>query len=162
VAREMGNAAMNEEIRRKVRVLQQLSIAAYPDAMLVYLCGMLMGAVHRVHFVRDLEGAPIAIQIAIGRARVWPMPPWQATVGGMTIPDPLTLASAIAQRDDPICVKLLFDGSSEHETSSSAWSTAMPTSSRAARRACSGPKTAWPSCGPASTAPWTSTTNAAV
>jgi len=115
VAREMGNAAMNEEIRRKVRVLQQLSIAAYPDAMLVYLCGMLMGAVHRVHFVRDLEGAPIAIQIAIGRARVWPMPPWQATVGGMTIPDPLTLASAIAQRDDPICVKLLFDGSSEHE-----------------------------------------------
>ena len=106
---------MNDELRRKVRVLQQLSIAAYPDAMLVYLCGMLMGAVHRVHFVRDLEGAPIAIQISMGRARVWPTPAWQATVGGMTIPDPLTLASALAQRDDPICVKLLFDGSNEHE-----------------------------------------------
>src|SRR5690606_18923044 len=91
-AGEMGQTPMNDELRRKVRVLQQLSIAAYPDAMLVYLCGMLMGAVHRVHFVRDLEGAPIAIQISMGRARVWPTPAWQATVGGMTIPDPLTLA----------------------------------------------------------------------
>ncbi|HLT59269.1 MAG: hypothetical protein LOD91_03770 [Limnochordales bacterium] len=106
---------MNDELRRKVRVLQQLSVAAYPDAMLIYLCGLLMGAVHRVHFVRHLEGAPIAIQIAMGRARVWPTPPWQATVGGMSIPDPLTLASALAQRDDPICVKLMFDGSNEHE-----------------------------------------------
>src|SRR5690606_2246064 len=111
----MGSATMNDELRRKVRVLQQLSVAAYPDAMLIYLCGLLMGAVHRVHFVRHLEGAPIAIQIAMGRARVWPTPPWQATVGGMSIPDPLTLASALAQRDDPICVKLMFDGSNEHE-----------------------------------------------
>lgn|SRR5690554_3040866 len=106
---------MNDEVRRKVRVLQQLSVAAYPDAMLVYLCGLLMGAVHRVHFVRSLEGAPIGVQISMGRARVWPTPPWQATVSGMTIPDPLTLASALAQRDDPICVKLVFDGSHEHE-----------------------------------------------
>jgi len=106
---------VNEEIRLKVRVLQRMSIAAYPDAMLVYLFGMLMGAVHRVHFVRDLEGAPIAIQINLGRARVWPAPAWQAQVGGMTLPDPLTLASALAQRNDPICVKLSFDGADEDE-----------------------------------------------
>lgn len=106
---------MNEEIRLKVRVLQRLSIAAYPDAMLVYLCGLLMGAVHRVYFVRDLDGAPIAIQINMGRARVWPTPPWQANVGGMTLPDPLTLASALAQRNDPICVKVAFDGADEDE-----------------------------------------------
>ncbi|MBO8141300.1 MAG: hypothetical protein H0Z37_03850 [Firmicutes bacterium] len=106
---------MVDELRRKVRVLQQLSIAAYPDAMLVYLFGMLMGAVQRVHFVRNLEGAPIALQINLGRARVWPAPAWHAKVGGMTIPDPLTLASALAQRDDPICVKLAFDGSEENE-----------------------------------------------
>ncbi len=106
---------MNDEVRHKVRVLQRLSVAAYPDAMLVYLCGLLMGAVHRVHFVRDLDGAPIAIQINMGRARVWPTPPWQAAIGGMTFPDPLTLASALAQRDDAICVKLAFDGSEDDE-----------------------------------------------
>lgn len=106
---------MNEEIRQKVRVLQRLSVAAYPDAMLVYLCGLLMGAVHRVHFVRDLEGAPIAIQINMGRARVWPTPPWQAHVNGMNLPDPLTLASTLAQRDEPICVKLAYDGADEDE-----------------------------------------------
>lgn len=106
---------MSEEIRQKVRVLQQLSIAAYPDAMLVYLCGLLMGAVHRVHFVRDMAGAPVGIQINMGRARVWPTPPWQATIGGMSFPDPLTLAAALAQRDDPICVRLVFDGSEENE-----------------------------------------------
>lgn len=106
---------MTDEIRQKVRVLQRISIAAYPDAMLVYLCGLLMGAVHRVYFVRDLEGAPIGVQINLGRARVWPTPPWQAVIGGMSFPDPLTLASALAQRDDPICVKLAFDGSEEDE-----------------------------------------------
>lgn len=106
---------MSEEIRLKVRVLQRLSIAAYPDAMLVYLCGLLMGAVHRVHFVRDLTGAPIAVQINMGRARVWPTPPWQASVGGMDFPDPLTLASALARRSEPICVKASFDGAEEDE-----------------------------------------------
>lgn len=106
---------MHDEIHQKVRVLQRLSIAAYPDAMLVYLCGLLMGSVQRVFFVRDLEGAPVSIQINMGRARVWPTPPWQATIGGMSFPDPLTLASALAQRDDPICVKVAFDGSDEDE-----------------------------------------------
>lgn len=106
---------VNDETRQKVRVLQQLAIAAYPDAMLVYLCGLLMGSIHRVFFVRDLDDAPIAIQINIGRARVWPTPPWQATIGGMSFPDPLTLASALSQRDDPICVRLSFDGSEEDE-----------------------------------------------
>lgn len=106
---------MMDETRRKVRVLQQLAVDAYPDAMLVYILGLLMGAVDRVHFVRDLDGAPIALQVNIGRARVWPMPSWQATVGGMTFPDPLTLAAAIAQQDDPICVRLTFDGSESDE-----------------------------------------------
>lgn len=106
---------MSDEMQQKVRVLQRLSIAAYPDAMLVYLCGLLMGSVQRVFFVRDLEGAPVGIQINMGRARVWPTPPWQATIGGMSFPDPLTLASALAQREDPICVKLAFDGSDEDE-----------------------------------------------
>src|SRR5690606_21257021 len=111
----MGSATMNDEVRRKVRVLQQLSVAAYPDAMLVYLCGLLMGAVHRVHFVLSLDATLIGIKITMGRASVCSTRPWQATVSAMTIPDPLTLASAMDQRDDPTCDKLVFDGSHEHE-----------------------------------------------
>lgn len=106
---------MTDEIHHKIRVLQQLAIKAYPDPMLIYLFGLLMGLVERVHFVRELEGAPVAIQMNVGRARVWPSTPWQATIGGMTFPDPLTLASALVQRDDPICVRLLFDGSESNE-----------------------------------------------
>lgn len=106
---------MTDEIHHKIRVLQHLAIEAYPDAMLVYLFGLLMGAVDRVHFVRDLDGAPVGIQVNMGRARVWPTSPWQATISGMIFPDPLTLASALAQRDDPICVRLAFDGSENNE-----------------------------------------------
>lgn len=106
---------MIDEIHHKIKVLQNAAMQAYPDAMLVYLFGLLMGAVDRVHFVRDLEGAPVAIQANVGRARVWPMAPWQATIGGMTFPDPLTFASALARRTDPICVRLLFDGSESDE-----------------------------------------------
>lgn len=106
---------MTDEIHHKIRVLQHLAIEAYPDAMLVYLFGLLMGAIDRVHFVRDLDGAPVGIQVNMGRARVWPTSPWQATISGMTFPDPLTLASALAQRDDPICVRLAFDGSENNE-----------------------------------------------
>lgn len=106
---------MTDETHHKIRVLQHLAIEAYPDAMLVYMFGLLMGAVDRVHFVRDLEGAPVSIQVNVGRARIWPSAPWQATIGGMTFPDPLTLASAIVQRDDPICVRLTFDGSENNE-----------------------------------------------
>lgn len=106
---------MMDEIRHKIRVLQRVAVEAYPDAMLVYLFGLLMGAVDRVHFVRDLEGAPVAIQANVGRARVWPTPAWEATIGGMTFPDPLTFASALAQRTDAICVKLSFEGSETDE-----------------------------------------------
>lgn len=106
---------MMDEIRHKIRILQRAAVEAYPDAMLVYLFGLLMGAVDRVHFVRDLEGAPVAIQANVGRARVWPMAPWHATIGGMAFPDPLTFASALAQRSDPICVRLVFDGSDGDE-----------------------------------------------
>ena len=106
---------MNDEVRHKVRVLQRLSVAAYPDATLVYLCGLLMGAVHRVHFVRDLDGTPHRDSNLHGQGAVWPTPPWQAAIGGMTFPDPLTLMSALAQRDDAICVKLAFDGSEDDE-----------------------------------------------
>lgn len=106
---------MFDELRHKIRVLQHVAIEAYPDAMLVYLFGLLMGAVDRVHFVRDLEGAPVAIQVNVGRSRVWPTAPWQATIGGMAFPDPLTFASALAQRDDVICVRLAFDGSEQDE-----------------------------------------------
>lgn len=106
---------MMDEIRHKIRILQKVAVEAYPDAMLVYLFGLLMGSVERVHFVRDLEGAPVAVQANVGRTRVWPTLPWQATIGGMSFPDPLTFASALAQRTDPICVRLTFDGSENDE-----------------------------------------------
>lgn len=96
--------------REKLNALLQFGARVADDPMLQLLVGFLAGQVDRVHFVRSLEGAPIAVRIAIGRRAVWPARGFHATVRGVPIPVPVALVSVLAETTDPIALQLSFDG----------------------------------------------------
>lgn len=96
--------------RDKLNALLQLGARVADEPMLQLLIGFLAGHVERVHFVRSLEGAPIAVRIAMGRRAVWPGQGFHATVRGVPIPVPVALVSVLAETDDPIALQLVFDG----------------------------------------------------
>ncbi|HEX6972103.1 MAG TPA: hypothetical protein VF234_07775 [Limnochordia bacterium] len=73
------------------------------------------GAIDRVHFVRDTAEAPIAIDLVIGRARLWPTGPIRVRVRGLSIEDPMSLGSSLALTTDPICVHVRGGGLEESE-----------------------------------------------
>jgi hypothetical protein len=74
-----------------------------------YLIGFLVGRLDRVHLVRDLEGAPVAIHLASGRRRVWPAGGFDARIHNVPVPSPAMVVSALVDSDDDICVQLAVD-----------------------------------------------------
>lgn len=96
--------------REKLRALLQFAAMVQGSPALVLLLGFLAGQIDRVHFVSDLGGAPVAIRLSSGRRRIWPSPPFEATLRGVNVPDPVTLVSALSGNQDPICLSIEFEG----------------------------------------------------
>lgn len=91
--------------REKLQILLRFGMLVQQNPLLTFVVGLLAGAVGRVHFVRSLEGAPIAIELSQGRAVVWPGPPLKVSVHGVAIGDPMSLGAALSLSTDPICVR---------------------------------------------------------
>jgi len=107
---------MSDDIKgEKLRLLYSFASLMPPEPNLMFLTGLLAGAIDRLHFVRDLTGAPIAIRLAAGRARIWPAPGLEIKLRDVTVPDPMTLGSVLAGTEDPICVQLVLSGHHESE-----------------------------------------------
>lgn len=85
------------------------------NPLATFLVGLLVGAVDRIHFVRSTEGAPVAIELALGRARLWPTGPLRVRVHGVAIEDPMSLGSALALSNEPICVRVQGGGFEESD-----------------------------------------------
>lgn len=98
---------------KKLEALNNFTAMVGQNPAFAYLLGFLTGQVDRVFFVRDLEDAKIALRISVGRQRIWPAQPLQATVSGVIMPTPLAFVSAAGATDDPICVSLEFDHADE-------------------------------------------------
>lgn len=96
--------------RKKLNALLHFGVRVQDDPALTFVLGFLCARVDRLHIVRDLEGADIAIRLVAGRRRIWPRLPFQARIGQVTIPDPATLVSALNEQSGPIFVDLDFDG----------------------------------------------------
>lgn len=99
-----------ETRRDKLNALLQFGARVADEPMLQLLIGFLAGHAERVHFVRSLEGAEVAVRIALGRRAVWPAQGFHATVRGVPVPVPVALVSVLAETDDPIALQLVFDG----------------------------------------------------
>jgi len=97
-------------------VLYQVGMHLHPNPLATFVIGLLAGVVDRVHFVRRTEGAPLAIELAIGRAQLWPAGPLRVRARGLELGDPMSLASAVALGKDPICVRVQGGGLEENET----------------------------------------------
>lgn len=82
-----------------------------PD--MTFLLGFLAGNLSRLHFVRSLEGAPVAIAIAAGRRHIWPGSIFDAHVHSVPVPIPGALVSALAENDEAICVRVALDDAAE-------------------------------------------------
>lgn len=82
-----------------------------PD--MAFFLGFLAGNLDRLHFVRSLEGAPVAVHLAAGRRRIWPGPVFDAKMHQVPVPMPVMLVSALAENDEPICVHLALDDPQE-------------------------------------------------
>ncbi|MBE3589902.1 MAG: hypothetical protein IMW98_03630 [Firmicutes bacterium] len=96
--------------RDKLNAILQLALRVPPDPALHLLLGFFAGNLERVHFVRSLEGAEVAVRLAFGRRQVWPSSPFQAVVRNVPVPLPAALISALAETDDPIAVQVELDG----------------------------------------------------
>lgn len=98
----------------KLDVLRQIGMAMHADGGVVPLLAFLAGRLDRVHFVSDLEGAPVAVQLAVS-PRIWPRVPFRGTVDGVTITHPLAFIERCAVRDDDIYVQVTFGGGTPPE-----------------------------------------------
>ncbi|HHY34794.1 MAG TPA: hypothetical protein GX510_04055 [Firmicutes bacterium] len=104
---------MGVDKAKKLEALSNFTAMAGQNPAFAYLLGFLTGQVDRVFFVRDLEDAKIALRMSVGRQRIWPAQPLQATISGVIMPTPLAFVSAAGATDDPICVSLEFDHADE-------------------------------------------------
>ena len=86
-------------------------VGSHPE--MAYLLGFLAGRLDRLHFVRSLEGAPVAVRLAAGRRRLWPGSPFEATVRGVPVPAPGLFVAALCDSDDDICVQIELDDLAE-------------------------------------------------
>ncbi len=93
----------------RLDVLLRLGRHLPQSADIFFLLGFLAGNLDRVHFVQNLEGAPVQIHVAAGRRQIWPKPPIDAVVHGVPLPLPGMVVSALSERDDPICVQISVD-----------------------------------------------------
>ncbi len=102
---------MDKDIQaEKLNLLYDFANYLPPDPLYMFTLGLLVGVTDRVHFVRELSGAPIALRLLSTKARLWPGPGFHATVNEVSVPDPMTFASVIAKNEDPICVELVCPG----------------------------------------------------
>lgn len=103
-----------QERERKLEALRRLAAVLKPDGTLLVLFGFLAGRLDSVHFVRQLEGASVAVQLSVD-TRIWPRLPFRGHVDGETILNAVAFADAIALRDDPIHVRVDFPWEREPE-----------------------------------------------
>lgn len=93
--------------RQKINLLYSFSELLPQEPFSYFTIGLLVGLIDRVHFVKNLTGAPIGIRITSNAARLWPHPSISAFVNNISIPDPMTLGSYLVNSSDPICVELI-------------------------------------------------------
>jgi hypothetical protein len=99
--------------RAKWIAIRNYAASAPMDVGRVAILSFLAGRLDQVHFVRDLEGARVALRLTNPRRLVVPGPPFQAVVDGVPVPNPMLFIAAMAERDDAIYVRLDFDGAEE-------------------------------------------------
>jgi len=105
-------ADLRTKLEAVVRVGRHLPQS--PD--MTFLLGFLAGNLSRLHFVRSLEGAPVAIAVAAGRRHIWPGSVFEAHVHSVPVPILGALVSTLVENDEPICLRVAFDDPAE-----SAW-----------------------------------------
>jgi hypothetical protein len=98
---------------KKLEALYNCGLMAGQNPWYAFLFGYLVGQVDRVHFVRDLTGAEIAINLDFRSRRIWPSEPFRATVRGITMPNTYALVRSMVSSDAPICLQVDFDSSED-------------------------------------------------
>lgn len=93
----------------KLDALRHIGMAMHADGAVLPLLAFFAGRLDRVHFVSDLEGARVAVQLAVS-PRIWPRVPFRGTIDGVTITHPLAFIERCALRDDDIYVQVTFGG----------------------------------------------------
>ncbi len=101
------------ESRTKLEALVRVGRHLPQAPELAFLLGFLAGNLARVHFVRNLQGAPVAISLSAGRRTLWPGSGFEATIHRVPVPMPGSLVSALAENDEPICVRVSLDDAAE-------------------------------------------------
>lgn len=99
----------------KLQLLYGFSQTLPSDPVYMFAVGLLAGLIHRVHFVRDAKGAPVSVKLVSSQSLIWPAPGFSAAVNGITVPEPMTLASVLAKDDSPICVELVHPSVTQDE-----------------------------------------------
>ena len=97
------------DLRTKFEAVLRLGRHLPQNPDMAFLLGFLSGNLHRLHFVRHLEGAPVAIAVAGGRRFLWPGGAFSATIHSVPVPLPGPLVGALAESDEPICVRVSLD-----------------------------------------------------
>lgn len=100
-------------MRTKLEALVRVGRRLPQVPELAFLFGFLAGNLRRLYFVRTLEGAPVAIALSAGRRTLWPGSTFEATVHQVPVPLPTALVSALAENDEPICVRVTLDDAAE-------------------------------------------------
>ncbi len=98
---------------KKMDALFNFGIMTGQNPWFSFLTGFLIGQIDRVHFLRDLTGASVAVKMSVRRAAVWPHEPFKATVRGVSMPNTIALVKSVSEEDTPICVSLEFDHADE-------------------------------------------------
>lgn len=97
------------DLRTKLEAVVRLGRHLPPNPDMAFFLGFLAGNLSRVHFVRSLEGAPVAIAVSAGRRTIWPGSVFEATLHHVPVPLPAALVSALVENDEPICVRVGLD-----------------------------------------------------
>lgn len=98
---------------QKVKAVYNFTTMVTKDPAIAYFMGFIAGNIDRIHFVKDLTGAEIAVELSIGRTRIWPQEPFKAVVRNITMPNPLALVHSIINETTPVCICLNFEGVNE-------------------------------------------------
>lgn len=101
------------DLRTKLEAVVRMGRHLPQSPDMTFLLGFLAGNLSRLHFVRSLEGAPVAIAIAAGRRHIWPGSMFEAHVHSVPVPIPGALVSALAENDEAICVRVALDDAAE-------------------------------------------------
>jgi hypothetical protein len=102
-----------EDLRTKLEAVVRLGRHLPHHPEMTFFLGFLAGNLRRLHFVRSLEGAPVAISISAGRRHIWPGSVFEATLHHVPVPMPGALVSALVENDEPICLRVSLDDAAE-------------------------------------------------